>query len=261
MDRRKKMLQCGDGLEKFLNENISFKEYRKLAKSGLDILEIDFPLTTDESSLKLIEFIELNGLKDHFTSGVNDTHTLQVSVIAGTDIIGISKFLRDQYNDHHKTDVTHFKVVVDAGPKTKQQAIDILDEYIFYDILNLYQARKRTILPNLTNLYSTSIFWNEFPGIVNNGLYNHYGKIGVQYQLSNKRTQLVRKKTFAPYPISGDDNSIHWMPMLSNIFFDFLENGGQDCFKFCKHCGKFTVVKRSDKKFCSDICRTASQHQ
>jgi len=48
-----------------------------------------------------------------------------------------------------------------------------------------------------------------------------------------------------------------WGPVVSKILIDFLLLGGQEYFLFCKHCGKFTVIKRKGrKKFCSDICRT-----
>jgi len=49
----------------------------------------------------------------------------------------------------------------------------------------------------------------------------------------------------------------NYRTIVSRIFFDFLLCGGQEYFLFCKHCGKFTVIRRKGrKKFCSDICRT-----
>ena len=45
--------------------------------------------------------------------------------------------------------------------------------------------------------------------------------------------------------------------IIARILFEFLMAGGQNYYTFCKQCGKFTLIKKSGKKFCSDACRSA----
>ena len=56
-------------------------------------------------------------------------------------------------------------------------------------------------------------------------------------------------------------NAYPWAVVCSTIAFDFLENGGQSRYILCDFCGRFTFVKRTGKKFCSDICRTLSRQK
>lgn len=54
-----------------------------------------------------------------------------------------------------------------------------------------------------------------------------------------------------------------WGVVVSKMFLDFLNLGGQKHIIFCKYCGRFSLSKRlkpdgsPEKIFCSDICRTA----
>ena len=47
-----------------------------------------------------------------------------------------------------------------------------------------------------------------------------------------------------------------WTTVLSHIFFEFMESGGQEYFILCDYCKRFSKVeKKNKKKYCSSKCK------
>ncbi|MCP4020516.1 MAG: hypothetical protein GY729_01620 [Desulfobacteraceae bacterium] len=249
----KEMSKFGDWLEQFLNPKITPRDYRELAEKAINLYSLEYKIESDDISLQMAELInkdfDLNLLDKKL---YELTKTLQPP----EDLIDDIPFIDDE---------------IEAKEKLANSIGGLWWNSAKFSYEIIYRSRAYTLhlfrtIP-ATNIWESDFREARYQGhdeikqSAVNFLTKAYSGLIDKINFGNKKLQFV--KSLNQGLISKDyilKPFFPWEVVTSRIFFDFLSLGGQDHFMFCNHCGRFTVIKRRDsKKYCSDICRTASK--
>ncbi|WP_024334623.1 hypothetical protein [Desulfotignum balticum] len=248
---KKRMISMGQWIERYLNPGIKPHEFKKLIKEAKKILNISYPVDYNKtwiSEMEKIRFIDDQGFE-------NLSYFEEYCIDSFGQEMPLHPIVSPRYN------IEPFEPGDIRG-------------YFRMDILNMLLKRK-DIESIFQTIYKTNRPWNYlFADIQKNetteedtiaeciiGLINEYEEITDSFVV--KKHRLEKAKTFrylGCYYSQGEEfegfYNLHFDSIISNMILNFLDLGGQDHFKFCDYCGRFTVIKRKgSKKFCSDLCR------
>jgi len=289
---RKRMYELGEWLEQYLNPKIVNREYTELARKAIDLYNIDFILHEDELSISVIEYINNDkNLCNKLTHShrLGERKTLS-DIYFLKDSIGLSRFLIDRGLSILPDDNLIMKEALN-----KKKLPDFLWTLIT-DVVGLLGYNRKTIIDNFFKISEGKTLLDDIlKNISNISLINEYDLLSSKIILMNN--QVIKKRCFVYdkllkhqvafmklYPSNkrkvkklestelvipkvgqNEINIFYWGAILARIFFDFLLLEGQKYFIFCKHCGRFSLIKRlkpggsPEKLFCSDTCRTADK--
>lgn len=244
------MISMGQWIERYLNPGIKPNEYRKLIKEAQKILNISYPLDYNKtwiSEMEKIRFIDDQGFENLSYFEEYCIHSFNS---------GIALYPIDpRYN------IEPFE----PGDIRGYFRMDILDVLF----------RRKDIESIFQTIYETKRPWNYlFAEIQNNkateedtiaecikDLIYQYEGITESFVVKKHRLEKVKNfHFFGSYYSQGEEfegyYSLYFDSIVSNIVLNFLDLGGQEHFRFCDYCGRFTVIRRKgSKKFCSDLCR------
>ncbi len=249
----KEMFKFGDWLEQYLNPKITPRDYRELAEKTIKLYNLDYLIDPDDISLKTSEFIN-----NDF-----DLNLLNKKLLKLTQMLQPPESLIDNIPFPDDDPAGKEKVAKDVRCFWRE-AVDSAYQAIYKSrayALHLFKTIPRTNSwesdfyqahnqgHDTTKQAAVKFLIKAYSGLIENiVLKEHKLEFVRTLNLGTTQTSYTLKPFFP------------WDVVTSRIFFDFLSHGGQDHYKFCEYCGRFTVIKRRDsKKFCSDICRTASK--
>lgn len=278
-----KMIKLGEWLERYLNLDTKYWEYRQLAHDFIDLYQVNHGITKNEITLKIIDTIESQAkeIRDYYKKGhiasIEEARRFIYSKKDPLKLLNIvEQVAREQYSDEedvecfvyplrlrtisvyqYKEFVNHALQLILSSQKPWAAAIIDLDKKQTWT--EIRDESSGDIIKTIEPEIPQTIF----------GLSDNYKKIFDVLKINKSDSTISLQKQFdmdghhfsKEYVLSNPDceKSSHfpWEIAASRAFFDFLFLGGQEYFLFCKHCGKFTVIRRKGrKKFCSDICRT-----
>ena len=233
----------GDWLETMLTKDNTWQLKRQF-QEVISLLGLDYELPENDLSLRLIDKIETENLRDFY---LNKIATLDVTgekwsitkkTFEGEDAAVIVDFLK------HEWETTY----------NKQPKYELLEK-VFISVMNMYHIRKDALVW-FGGLLKGDVPWGfreEMPLGINHFV-NCYNGIRTQLDF-NKRDGFHAVKVFTddyPQVKIGIPTDV----ILCNILLDFFIAGGRYYYGFCDHCKRFYVSRRKQKKhFCSDICR------
>jgi len=243
------MIRLGEWLEEFLFPGIGIWDFKRLFEEALLILGIKAPNSLSGTWLKDMEqTMSIEGLrrieKAGFLDGLARTHPFEGEALRMMH----SRRWADLFLREIKRSGAPWEILIENIMKRIDQDIDILSA----------SAKKRDKEWWEKTEAEVSVTIREF--------IQAYGSLTDRYVLKDGR--LIKTRTFynhAPESLQSHSlrhDDFYCAAAISNIFFDFLSLGGQNYYIYCENCDRFTAVKRKGrKKYCSDICRTASQRK
>jgi len=282
MDRsqRKKLLDLGEWLERFLNPKIMAKGYRKLAHDFIRLYNVDYVLSEDDITLQVF------GLKDK--SGIEDSRFVETlgGAFFSMEATPSSSRLLSRLNAEEREVMAAIVNIYDGDVppfredvKTSKAEIDMWKTKRFLSTVSAYNFRNqvqnafRTLVsiveggPTKAAHAAIQEIWEEALPYLS-VLSETYKPIFAEYNNLIVEKLIVRDGKFQrvavfseglwyAHSIDRRPSAFPWGVAVSKVFFDFLIDGGQDFFLMCDYCERFTVSRRrGSKRFCSDICRS-----
>jgi hypothetical protein len=281
-NNRKRMFQLGEWLEQFLNPNIIPSRYKELSDDAISIYNIVFSMLND-LSLTTIDFLSGQPLfiQENILNRKKRTDLLDGNRSPCTE------YNYDEYHKKYINQTEHKNLSNKDKESLKKTLINILkkiDDITNADLgvwLPSWRNRVKNELFNFIDIKIAliSVFkeiktnnnlWSQtFNRLLIDeleqehtpamGIYHH--SLSIYEAIHIKGNKAVKINDFDSgtnfYANSeGGPTLFPWGVIASKIMIDFLYLGGQDYFRFCENCGRFTIVKRKGKRFCSDVCRT-----
>ena len=263
---RAEQIQRGEWLEHFLNPFVRVEDcesdtgtvsgFRTLAIDALGILGIteEFDLDNDPGLLVRAAILaapddiqkeykprpKWNWYKQIFVDGT-DPLKLRAEVLE--KIPGV----KSTFNSFHKVSSGEYRSrIIDS-----QESI-ILDIPIQQNVLKVFFKKIAESGKPWDQTKLIIEMWTP-QGMADNWwlhkIMSSYGRFSDKMFLDDETGHISFGRVFdhlAPFPL------FPWTVVCSTILFDFLRNGGQDQYSFCKHCGRFTFSRKGEKSFCSD---------
>ncbi len=276
-----RMIQLGEWLESYLKSESKYWVYQDLANNFIELYNIDFRLSENDitiETLKIIDSEDPQKKELYFNYLTNE--------IGGLKDYSIDALISNTNHEKSKFDLL-YDIQSDEGKKILSLIRDSLNEdELFeteiddaYDWINFCQKKIARVLDMQITVKSAFQLiangnrpWAHCLADNFKEKKHYYGKhlhreLAIGYNGLAEELNITKdgpkiKIVFRSSYSDCYSNFLHpsvfpWDVAASRIFFDFLLLGGQEYFLFCKHCGKFTVIRRKGrKKFCSDICRT-----
>ena len=241
------MLELGGWLEDCLDPNIQPKKIEKIFNRGLQILGVKHQKIGSNPLLESIELKDGESIYKYVYREFIPNHLA-------------NRKKRDQYLSSIGT--PEFEKV---GKYPERTGIEVYQENSCEFLLTLTHTSEL-----LKKLAAQKKAWNEvFPewqqldgGSIIRGLKNDYSSLSEALHEVDGIFKI--SKSFAS-GIDLKDELWCYGIILSHIFFDFLQSGGQPYVGFCNHCNRFIVGSRLkpdgtlEREFCSPRCRTNSK--
>lgn len=258
--KRTRTLSLGYWLEEFLNPNIKSSEYIKLAENALKILNVKFIMEKNEATIHMIEFItstdRWKGVRKLKKIYSYDDYFFWESLAEEIYYGDICSYLSEKMNLPYSSELLN----------TEEDIPWIVAENLerVYSLLRL----KFSILPSFfKNIMDSKESWSEFLKYDSESEYEFQSLIENYPFLSKKISftdgKIVKYNTITSFITDLDEVGFFpWLEILSHIFFEFLEIGGEKFYILCKHCTRFAMEKKKNRKdYCSDKCRYLANSQ
>lgn len=263
-----KMLECGEWLEIFLDDQIKAWQCKDLVKQAIKLLNVQFNLDFLRDHFEKISSLEEN------TKEMEESRTFERwGKIILPLLERIDKNVTGPYGEIIIPDElieTTYPLVI---PAYREYLNELLRQILSRNIPWDYMFMDVDVDAN-NKVKETSNSFEPIPFIDG---YAHISKIltivdtADENDLGGRLTEIFSFNIpyrFSPYMFdSRYHNSEHsgqfvWHAILAHIFFQFFNLGGQDYFGFCERCDKFFLIKRKGrKKYCSDICRALASRE
>ena len=273
-----RMISLGEWLENYLNPDIKVEEYRALIEKFVALYNIDFELKENDLILKFLELLEqesdeVKGFYQDSDKGLEIGTTRLALTDKKKDPLKMKLSLEKLILDYQKDPFPIFQRDTYTDKQLIKYETSIMDGIIDGAVKVLFDSLldKRAVIDLLEMVHNGHDKWEKTFFKLEEGSYldcaliefgDSYSKLG-ENLVSNLTTKEVSiKKQFTgkeqPFFCFLSCLSVfRWDIAVARVFLDFLRIGGQDRICFCKHCGRFTVIKREKRKeFCSGLCRS-----
>lgn len=251
-----RMIKLGEWLEKCLTPDVKPWQVNNLFNEGLQLIGIFHQKAYPSKTIENMELNPGDTIYSHaqlFLPKIQEYQALEDRVL---DFRGSPKPTTEELSQHVSNSLKKIEALEKYSEKNPK-AIENRETYLF-----LLQIRGVNSL--LKELSKSQFPWQKAIPMLNQKKLFHSTVHNLKTNFQSVTQSLIEQDgemTRSRAISSGIDikSEPEWgyNIILSNIFFDFLFLGGQEYFLFCKHCDKFTVIRRKGrKKFCSDICRT-----
>ena len=240
------MVEYGEWLETIFTDESTWQLKRQFV-DAISLLNLDYPLPEKDLSLRLIEKIETENLRDCyitgdgvFGSGTFEGEYCDISLkhlpIDGEDSPAILDFLKHE-SEH-----------IYGGGYPDWAFAKVLES-----VLEMYTL-KTYILRWFRGLLERDVPW-EFRDATPFGLsYLISGYNGIREELKFNENEGYHKVNV--FTAEHAKLGIPVDVVLARITLEYLFSGGREYFGFCNHCDKFFTSKRKLRKsYCSDLCR------
>lgn len=134
---KKRMLELGGWLERYLNPDIKAREYKALATEAIKFYGIDFKLSENDISLQVAKFIESQpeGERDNYIDAAKSfsglaflvKKTLIEKVAFDACIVGELKYEDLGFDDYDAKELNRFRLYLTSGSKEENALISIVN--------------------------------------------------------------------------------------------------------------------------------------
>lgn len=281
---RKKMLELGRWLERYLNPDIKARDYKKLAKEAIGLYSIDFKLSENDITFQIVEFIE----KQPEEKRQKYIDAVKRSALRGFKVEDLGIDL-SEFDDFEVQVLNNLRYQLTGKTKEKNDLISIVNSFInrndfekriidaFLELLR--KEPKASSIENKTKiikdaLSETSYLWwidpvmkeisniYYFPKSIisflkeiqtdgikfNRSVVTRYNELRPTLSVLNGNTLKIVQKFSSNYhhALHTDEHPsvFPWAVVASKICIDFLMVDGQAHIGFCSHCDRFIVCDR-----------------
>lgn len=222
----KPMLPYSEWLNNFLKDNINPLNYKKLFENAFELLNVRFEININKTFLSELfeEKQPLSPIRTLYPYQAEQKHAFYIDEMLSRKygMIELFKLINSSsldWRENLSNCITNLAIDTDNGFRNGT----------FYTLMQSYGNIADTIIVAKGMIKKSKIFHIE----------------GLSYP-----SAYINKAGFEVLPTTT---------VLSQMFFNFLLNGGQTYFSFCNHCNNFFTTQRKiklgSKRFCSDICR------
>jgi len=284
----KRMIEIGQWIEGYLKATATSWDFLNLARSFVDLYNIDYGVTKNDITIAIARMIEEQPkeIQDYYKINLTAAHS-----VVGRDIYQKKDPLKI-YRVAEK--ISEECIVFDEDRECFLTPVlpclnDLYSyrEYLQYSFKKIMEFKQPWQVSLMTLSKEQTIFTKRdennkiieinkpktLPIIFS--LRHNYKKIHTTiYENKDNQTftrlkqftvngVFTRKDRIKQYPCENIvPSNFPWKIAASRAFFDFLFLGGQDYYGFCEWCGNFFVSKRKLKKiYCSDNCRASHRNQ
>jgi len=284
-----RMIKLGEWLENYLNPEIKPTGYRKLGNNFIELCGIDYVITPKDLTLSFLNLIEQQpeNIQEYYKKDIYLKESPLGIFFGREDPLKIFLFLKNEVEKYFKEFDLNDPLL--AGDLIEQAVYTIFN--IFYSRIKAVQLfqlllnsktcwqhalfeKAKTEIEEIT--YKECRMINRFPGKSNivESFMENYNKIQTIINKDFVSEKLIFRKHFSfeekiitekkilSNPNFEIPSCFPWDIALSYAIFEFLKFGGQDHIHFCNQCGRFTVIKRKNRKeYCSSLCRIRASNE